>query len=179
MMTETHKWPCNPILHCVLSAMHCHRQQSQTPADTELNSCVAWLVLFITSRPRKLKGCLGEGVCGGVTVVYASASHFFCMCHLWLWYWYGHNWGGRGGGYKKNWGKKKSEFSEEIVWPEILMNAWKMPLHNICIFRERENAQTRNISQGEVLVCKHWHISNNKDHGIEESQPLSITIALV
>ena len=48
--------------HCVLSAMHCHRQQSQTPADTELNSCVVCLALFIASRPRKLKGCLGEGV---------------------------------------------------------------------------------------------------------------------
>ena len=52
----------NPIPHCVLIAMHCHRQQSQTPADTELNSCVACLALFIASRPRKLKGCLGEGV---------------------------------------------------------------------------------------------------------------------
>ena len=57
--TKTHKWPCNPIPHCVLSAMHCHRQQSQTPAGTELNSCLA---LFIASWPRKLKGCLGEGV---------------------------------------------------------------------------------------------------------------------
>ena len=56
---NTHKRPCNPILHCVLSAKHCHRQQSQTPAGTELNSCLA---LFIAGWPRKLKDCLGEGV---------------------------------------------------------------------------------------------------------------------
>ena len=62
MKTETHKRPCNPIPHCVLSAMHCHRQQSQTPADTELNSYVVCLALFTASRPRKLKGCLGDGV---------------------------------------------------------------------------------------------------------------------
>ena len=44
--TETHKWPSNPIPHCVLSAMHCHRQESQTPAGTELNSCLgAWRYL--------------------------------------------------------------------------------------------------------------------------------------
>ena len=59
---NTYKWPCNPILHCVLSAKHCHRQQSQTPAGTELNSCLACLALFIAGWPRKLKGCLGEGV---------------------------------------------------------------------------------------------------------------------
>ena len=57
---NTHKWPCNPILHCVPSARHCHRQQSQAPAGTELNGCLA---LFIAGWPRKLKGCLGEGVC--------------------------------------------------------------------------------------------------------------------
>ena len=68
MKTKTHKWPCNPIPHCVLSAMHCHRQQSQTPAGTELNSCLACLALFIASWPRKLKGCLGEGVCMGTAL---------------------------------------------------------------------------------------------------------------
>ena len=47
MKTETHKRPCNPIPHCVLSAMHCHRQQSQTPADTELNSCVVDVGLHV------------------------------------------------------------------------------------------------------------------------------------
>ena len=40
MKNETHKWPCNPIPHCVLSAKQCHRQQSQSPAGTELNSCL-------------------------------------------------------------------------------------------------------------------------------------------
>ena len=54
-----HKWSCNPIPHCVMSAMHCHMQQSQTPADTELNSCVVCLAL--------LKGCLGEGVYAAIS----------------------------------------------------------------------------------------------------------------
>ena len=62
LKTETHKWPCNPILHCVLSAKHCHRQQSQTPTGTELNSCLACLALIIASWPRKLNGCFWEGV---------------------------------------------------------------------------------------------------------------------
>ena len=35
-------------------------------------SCVACLVLFIASRPRKLKGCLGEGVSNRRT--FSSAS---------------------------------------------------------------------------------------------------------
>ena len=76
MKTETHKWLCNPTPHCVLSAMHCHRQQSQIPADTELNSCVACLALFIASRARKLKGCLGEGV---VRTPAHTDTHA-CMC---------------------------------------------------------------------------------------------------
>ena len=36
--------------------------KTDTPADTDLNSCVVCLVLFIASQPRKLKGCFGEGV---------------------------------------------------------------------------------------------------------------------
>ena len=63
MKTETHTNDHVTLSStAVLSAKHCHRQQSQTSAGTELNSCLA---LFIAGWPRKLKGCLGEGV-GGV-----------------------------------------------------------------------------------------------------------------
>ena len=85
-----YKWPCSPIPHCVLSAMHCHRQQSQTPAGTELNSCVACLALFIAGWPRKLKGCLGEGVDRrhlkppAITILtkYWSSVNFYRLCQL-------------------------------------------------------------------------------------------------
>jgi len=62
LKTERDKWPCNPIPHRVLSARHCHRQQSQTPTGTEINSCLACLALFIASWLRKLNGCFWEGV---------------------------------------------------------------------------------------------------------------------
>ena len=96
---NTHKWPCNPIPRCVLSAKHCHRQQSQTPAGTELNSCLVCLVLFIASWPRKLKVCLGEGVahdafvtsvthsglvCGVTDIATVFLSVFGTMRHLWV-----------------------------------------------------------------------------------------------
>ena len=73
---KMHKWPCNPIPHCVLSAKHCHRQQSQTPAGTELNSCLVCLVLFIAGWPRKLKGCLGEGECAVLNTMHPTALDY-------------------------------------------------------------------------------------------------------
>ena len=60
-----HRCPCNPgicvcTVYCLPSTA---TGNSQTPASTELNSCLACLALFIASWPRKLKGCLGESVC--------------------------------------------------------------------------------------------------------------------
>ena len=83
MKTETHIWPCNPIPHCVLSAMHYRRQQSQIPAGTELNSCLLSWCLMSSDVIWHIRDKLWPmPKHGSIRKVYACLA---VTCHLHFW----------------------------------------------------------------------------------------------